>query len=199
MSVKVKSSVGSAEFLHGGILQKVAAVLGILKCVALIAFAVCMVAFIFTLVDGKPSSAACFVLWATCMGLYFLILRSTQIVLQGGTNNDQLPAPFAKSASKQLKIIAVCFFVLTFAEFVFSAAACLLQTGAFPHVSFTFTPAGFPTEAVWQAIFNGTYEQSVLHTAPIDFALIIAGGVAWALSYVFEFGAQLQLDNEETI
>jgi hypothetical protein len=52
---------------------------------------------------------------------------------------------------------------------------------------------------VWQAIFNGTYEQSVLHTAPIDFALIIAGGVAWALSYVFEFGAQLQLDNEETI
>ena len=102
--------------------------------------------------------------------------------------------------SHRLRIAAFAFLGLLLAGAAFSAAASLMADGTLPFFNLGFGLPGFPDIDVWRWVFSDPgYFDNPASVSYIDLGALAAFLVCLGLSYVFEYCAWMQEEQEMTV
>ena len=145
--------------------------------------------------DASLYGFACFVEWLLGALAYSMIAEYL-----GKLFVIHEKAPLNGHQGKCLRMAAIGFFLLALFGFACSFTASYFATGSSPLTNIAFPGAGFPDSTMWEQAFSTSVQASSPSTiASIDLSPIVAGAVLWTMSFLFDYGAQLQQDKEGTV
>ena len=144
---------------------------------------------------------------ALISGLYFLQSASELILWYSIADttgqllklSEQQRTPFFAEASRGLRKIATLLFCLPIVGLLFSAIMSLIAYGGVSNVGVTLGYAGFPVNAAWSALANGSLTTDIPNFVTIPLGAFLVPIVLFCISYAFRYGRQLQQNESQTL
>lgn len=144
---------------------------------------------------SSAASKIVFAQWTIEMALVAVFLVNLRLLV-AEIDDQESGGVFGRSQGKRLRRMALAILTLSIAGFAFSFAAGFILEGGLPVLNVGAPLSGFPSHDDWTYALEGTYYPPNLQLVTIDASTLLFAGVLWALSYVFDYGAWLQEENE---
>lgn len=173
-------------------------IIAVLRGLFAVVAAASFVAALFCLMQGDTSNASSVIFGQWMVGSLVYLVILTQLDRLFKDMRADSPSFFTRQIPR-LRIIGASFLCLTALGVIFSLAAVLLANGHQPLFNVGLGFPGFPRPDMWYAVFDQNYVLSVPSVVSIDISSLVAAGLVWSLSYVFEYGAWLQHERDTTI